>query len=140
MNFIWNNVKKDFKYEKPTPNQNINLILVASASAGKKLFKNYYDRVTTYDFKKNDNYSIINAFNKKDNVLRLNLLYPFRASTKLGCDYHNESGKLKRYFSKNFTQSSFIEKPITYSGGAPHYFFNYVGDPSFVNVLKIIYE
>lgn len=134
------NARENFSYTKPTPNQNINLILVASASSGKKLFDNFYKRDSKINYLLKDNYKVINAYNKKDNVLRLNMLYPFRASTKLGCNYRNESGKLKKYFNKNFINSEYIEVPITYRGGAPHYFHNYVNDKGFEEILIMVYE
>jgi len=133
------NISDDFNYIKPTPTQHINLVLVASASAGKKLFKNFYQRITEFDYKTKDNYTIINAFNKKDVVLKINLLYPARASTKLGCNFMNESGKLTKYFSKNFTSSTFIQKRIKYKGVSPHFFYHYVGHPTFQNVFELIY-
>ena len=133
------NARENFSYSKPTPNQKINLILVASASSGKKLFDNFHKRDSKIDYTSKDNYKIINAYNKKDNVLRLNMLYPFRASTKLGCNYRNESGKLLKYFNKNFSNSEYIEVPITYRGGAPHYFHNYINNKGFEEVLKMIY-
>ncbi len=133
------NVDEKFNYTKPTPNQTIKLVLVASASPGKKLFKHYYSRNTTFNFKENDNYTIINAFNTKDNVLRINLLYPLKASTKLGCDYRNESGKLLNYFNKNFQNSTYLEFSIPYTNRASHYLHSYVNHPDFKAVFNTIY-
>lgn len=137
------NVIDEFDYNKPTPSQNIKLILVGSASSGKELFKNYYNRITSINFNKNDNYTIINAYNVKDGVLRKNLLSPSHASTKLGCDYQNESGKLLKLFLEKFKNSKFIENKVTYrarKNNWNHIFYNYIQDSSFTPVLSIIFN
>lgn len=133
------NVDPKFKYTNPTPHQTIKLVLVASASPGKALFKHYYCRTTSLKFKDKDNYSVVNVFNNKDNVLRINLLYPTRASTKLGCDYRNESGKLATYFQKHFKNSSYSQFSINYNSRASHHFHSYANHSDFNAVLNSIY-
>jgi hypothetical protein len=137
------NVIDNFNYEKPTPKNNIKLVLVGSASSGKRLFKNYYNRNTSNNFIENDNYTIINSYNKKDGVLRKNLFYPTRASTKLGCNYQNESGKLFKFFRRKFKHSKYIDWRNTYNSSDRnfnHAFFNYIKHTSFEKVFSIIYN
>ena len=138
------NVMSRFEYMQPTPDARINLVLVASASSGKKLFDNYYDRNTSFHFEAGDNYKVINVYNKRDGVLRKNMWYPSRASTKLGCNYRKESDKLYDHFSKVFPHSSYLECPNTFDIPRPprtanHTFTNYVEHKSFDVVLNIIF-
>lgn len=133
------NVNKRGGYKLATPEGNIEVLLVASASSGKKLFKNYYSRVTDIPFQSRDNYHIVNVFNEKDNVLISNLFYPFRASTKLGCNRRNESHKLAEAFKENFPNSRYTEIELKHTGRMVHKLYSYTNDPEFRKALELIY-
>lgn len=118
---------------------------MASASPGKRLFKRYYNRNTSIDFKTNDNYRLINAYNPKDPVLRKKYVWYFPAApritgnTALGCDWKRESNKLASYFEKHFTYSIF--KKFNFEGnGYNHYFYYYSKNPELKNLLIYLEE
>jgi Alpha/beta hydrolase of unknown function (DUF900) len=98
-----------------TPNQTINICLVAPAIAGVEVFKNYYQRNTSLDFKTKDNYTLNVVYNKNDFVLmKKEPMTGFfgpgprkYGNTTLGCNYQNEAVKLSDYFKANFKNSTF---------------------------------
>jgi hypothetical protein len=98
-----------------TPSQAINICLVAPAIAGVEVFKNYYKRNTTLDFKTDDNYTLSIVYNKNDFVLMkkepmTGIFGPGPrkyGNTTLGCNYQNEAIKLNSYFKTNFKNSAF---------------------------------
>lgn len=56
--------------EKPTPAQkNINLCLVAPTFS-EKIFDQFLNRTTNFEFKKQDNYRVFILYNEKDVVLK----------------------------------------------------------------------
>lgn len=135
------NVKSN--QDLPTPDQNdIRIALTASASPGKKLFKKYYERNTSYDYQIRDNYSLYNFMNKRDFVLSKSMgkigFARFMGNTTLGCDYKNESKKLKAYFEENFINSTYLEGEFL--GSYSHLFGSYVESEGFDGVLKFLYE
>ncbi len=98
-----------------TPNQAINICLVAPALAGVEVFKDYYKRNTTIDFKHKDNYTLNVVYNKNDFVLMkkepmMGVFGPGPrkyGNTTLGCNYQNEAIELGNYFRANFKNSTF---------------------------------
>lgn len=132
------NVNKN--YTSPTPHQNIKVALLASASPGKKLFKNYYERNSTIDFNKNDNYKILNVYHIDDFVLlkqkqksfvkgSIKIYGPkfssFLGNTRLGCNRFNEAFKLKKYFERKFPHSYFEYSRLK-DKGRTHLFSSYM--------------
>ncbi len=98
-----------------TPNQTVNICLVAPAIAGVEVFKNYYKRNTSLDFKTKDNYTLSVVYNKNDFVLMkkepmMGVFGPGPrkyGNTTLGCNYRDEAIKLTNYFKANFKNSTF---------------------------------
>lgn len=121
------NVKSKYNFE--TPKQNIKVALLASASPGIKLFKKYYKRNTSYNFREKDNYSLLNVINEKDIVLLkkgFGLKFTkILGNTSLGCNSKRESEKLGEYFIKKFPNSSYSEHYIT-NIKKSHYFTSYI--------------
>jgi len=59
-------------------------------------------------------------------------------NTTLGCNFKNESGKLKDYFAENFNSSYYGEGYNREN--AYHSFSTYIGSEGFVDVLRFLYE
>ncbi len=95
----------------PTPiNAKINVCLIAPALS-KEDFKAYYNRTTALNFKSNDNYKILIGYNENDFVLRKKVGWfgpgPVKyVNTTLGCNHKGSCDDLKKYFAKQFTNSS----------------------------------
>jgi hypothetical protein len=122
-----------------TPSQIIKIALVASASSGSYLFKNYHNRNTNINFKTADNYTIINFYNKKDNVLRKGGFPRRFGVTTLGCNFRNESEKLKKHFELNYPNSTYKEYFANEQPPANHFFWRYTNSPEFTKVLTLLY-
>lgn len=135
------NAKKS--YQLDTPNNKLNILLVAPAS-DRKLFKSYYKRNTKIDFKKHDNYSLYNAYNLKDGALRKSFNgnknnAKLIVDTSLGCNCKNESGKLKDFFKENFLNSTYNHYSID-NIGKRHYFTSYMKSSKMLPALKELYK
>ena len=137
---LFNRSKED---TLPTPNQSdIRIALTASASPGKKLFKNYYLRNTAFDFRGHDNYALFNFINEKDEALlksRVAIKFPkLFGNTTLGCNYHGESEKLNTYFTEHFPNSIYCEGyNVT---NQRHWFISYVQSEGFEDVLNFLFK
>ena len=136
---LFNRTKKD---SLATPNQkDIRIVLTASASPGKKLFRHYYDRNATCDYVSKDNYSLFNFMNENDVALlksKVAIKFPkVFGNTTLGCNYHHESEKLKEYFKIHFPNSSYSEGFNTSS--ERHSFIYYVQSEGFKEVLQFLF-
>lgn len=95
----------------PTPaNNRINICLIAPALSDDS-FNDYYKRKTDIDFKSKDNYRLMIGYNENDFVLRKKVGWfgpgPYRyVNTTLGCNHKGCSLNFKKYFTKNFINSS----------------------------------
>jgi len=124
-----------------TPSQEkIDIVLMASASPGKKLLKRYYHRNTTIDYKIQDNYRLINAYNPNDPILKKKYVWYIPAApritgnTALGCNWKRESNKLDNYFKKHFQNSTFNGFNFK-DNGYNHYFYNYSKNPELKHLI-----
>ena len=136
---LFNRTKKD---TLATPTQkDIRIVLTASASPGKKLFRNYYKRNTTFDYMNKDNYSLFNFMNEKDEALlksKVAIKFPkVFGNTTLGCNYHHESDKLKEYFRNHFPNSSYSDG--FNKSNERHSFIYYVQSDGFKDVLQFLF-
>lgn len=128
---------KTDKASAPTPSQaKVNVIVLASASSGKKHFKNYYNRTTAIDFRSKDNYHLFIIYNKADFVLKKKGFARIKGNTTLGCNHQGEAKRLKRYFSRKFKNSSIDLKQT--SKVKNHTFSFYVKSNSFAEVIDFI--
>jgi hypothetical protein len=135
---LFNRSEKD---TLPTPNQSdLRIVLAASASPGKKLFKHYYDRNTSLNYRQEDNYALFNFMNEKDEALlksKVAIKFPkLFGNTTLGCNYHHESDKLKAYFNENFPHSSYGQGFNTMN--SKHSFMSYIQSSGFDEVLLFL--
>src|SRR3989344_4710183 len=107
LNSLFNSSDNDF----PTPTNNrINICLIAPALSDDS-FNDYYKRKTDTDFKSKDNYRLMIGYNENDFVLRKKVGWfgpgPYRyVNTTLGCNHKGCAMDFKKYFAKNFTNSS----------------------------------
>jgi hypothetical protein len=129
-------------YQEPAPRQKISWALVASASPGKKLFKRYSQRGgRQLNPESIDNYTIINVYNKGDNVLIINSIWPFSPSSSLGCNRWRSSFKLNEFFSENYPSSKYLDQAVFHQDGqVPHFFNNYANSPGFQVVLDVLFK
>ena len=136
---LFNRTKKD---TLTTPSQkDIRIVLTASASPGKKLFRDYYKRNTTFDYVNNDNYTLFNFMNLNDEALlksKVAIKFPrVFGNTTLGCNYHHESDKLKEYFTDHFPNSTYLEGQN--NSNEHHSFVYYVQSDGFDEVLQFLF-
>ncbi|MBT4339193.1 MAG: hypothetical protein HOD63_11425, partial [Bacteroidetes bacterium] len=136
------NVSPSFIDLQTPPQSDIRVALTASASPGIKLFSKYYDRNTAFAFQEEDNYSVLNFINKNDFVLLKKkgfIKFPkLLGNTTLGCDFKDESKKLKEYFELNYPNSSYSEGYNTYNGD--HWFKSYTKSDGFEVVMNFLYK
>lgn len=127
------------KYVYPTPNNNIKVLLLASASPGKKLFKHYYKRNTSINFEEKDNYSVMNAYNELDVALKKAGFVKILGNTSLGKNHHGESFKLDRYFDKKYPNSFYDHVHIDNISNF-HYFHKYIGSVKVKKGLDFLFQ
>ena len=98
----------------PTPSQSaVSVCMLAPAISGRSTFQWYHQRMSACDYTAKDNYSLMIVYNREDFVLRkkdpkTGILGPGTkryGETSLGCNYHGEAVKLKRYFEKKYPHS-----------------------------------
>jgi len=132
----------DENYTIATPNQpQINIALIAAASPGKKLFKNYHLRNTELDFKSRDNYNLLNVYNEKDFVLKKGFLSKRYGNTSLGCNWQGESKKLNKYFKKHFPNSNYQQVAISKKEpNIGHRLNEYAGSSSILPVYEVLFK
>lgn len=122
-----------------TPAQSqIDICLIAPATS-KEPFEAYYERTTTLDFKKNDNYNLSILYNEEDIVLRKKVLFfgpgaRKYGNTSLGCNYRHEIDKLKTLVSNEFggAHIDYIHAAI----GKPHSLRYYANSSYFRSYIK----
>lgn len=132
------NVKSTYTVETPD-NKSIKVALVASASSGVDLFQNYYRRNTSYAYQEHDNYTIINVFNRRDNVLRKGGMARRYGHTTLGCNFRGESEKLSTYFQNNFPKSVYRQIPINAAPPGNHFFWRYANTEGFLELVDLLF-
>jgi len=124
----------------PTPNQEeIRLALVASASPGVALFKDFYRRQSSVDFRQKDNYAVMNVVNENDVVLRKGGLARKFGDTSLGCNFKGEATELKAYFESHFS-ATFFDHVFVTSSGYSHFLSSYVQAPEFGSVWDFLFD
>lgn len=130
-------------YQLETPSNKLHILLVAPA-CDRKIFKSYYKRNTNTASKKQDNYTIYNAYNPKDGILRKSFKQgkdnsKLGVDTSLGCNCKNESGKLKKHFKEKFPKSTYNDYTID-NIGKKHNFSSYIQSSKMAPVLKELYK
>lgn len=106
----------------------LNLCLIAPAISPELISKNYWSRNSTVNYKNKDNYSLHIIYNEKDFVLKkrdnkIGILGPGPYKygiTTLGCNHHNSTIKLEKYFKTTFPQSPIHLYNMSYIGKCHH--------------------
>lgn len=105
-------------------NATVNICLMAPAIGGVEMFRNYKNRNADQNPGAADNYRLCIAWNKNDFVLKkkdpktgLVGPGPYKYGvTTLGCNHHNEVGKLETFFAREFPQSYITDADLSETG------------------------
>ena len=137
----------DNKINITPSNQQITICMIAPAISGNLITDFYYQRNSTVEFNKNDNYKLIIVYNENDFALRKKddkfLLFgpgPYKyGNTSLGCNHKYSIPILEICFKVKYVNSSLKTFDVS-SIGKKHHLENYCGSIEFESILKSIYQ